>query len=103
MAECRIELHAAEPCALSVRLIAGMPWTSPAMTRADASAWPAGLRLVFAGGVEWAATLDGPGATATISATALEVDAVPSGSAVTLRDDTTVYATGRVQVRRMPL
>lgn len=49
MAECRIELHAAEPCALAVRLIAGMPWTSPAMTRADASAWPAGLRLVFAG------------------------------------------------------
>lgn len=101
MAECRIELHAAEPCALSVSVVAGMPWTSPTMTRADESPWPSGLRLVFAGGMEWPASIDG--SVATISATAEQVGQIAPGSQVSLRDDETLYASGRVRVRRVPL
>ena len=100
---CVIDLGGESPCALHVRLIAGMPWTSPAMTRADASPWPAGLRLVFADEAQWPATLSGDSLTATIAATDVQVSAVANGSAVTLRDDATVYGTGRVQVRTIPL
>lgn len=103
MARCVIDLGGEEPCHLTVRLIAGMPWTSPSMSRTDASPWPAGLRLVFADETEWPASLDGPGTAATITADAADVSAVVNGSAVTLRDDDTIYGTGRVQVRRMPL
>ena len=101
MTACTITLTDPEPCALTVRVTAGLAWTSPTMTRADASPWPSGLRLVFAGGQEWTASVNG--GSATIAATAEQVAAIPSGVAVTLRDDTTVYGTGRIHVRRMPV
>ena len=103
MSQCVIDLGGESPCALHVRLIAGMPWTSPAMTRGDSSPWPSGLRLVFADETEWPATLSGDSLTATIAATDAQVSAVTNVSAVTLRDDATVYGTGHVQVRAIPL
>lgn len=103
MTTCVIDLGGDDPCRLTMRVIAGLAWESPAMTRSDASAWPSGLRLVFSDDTEWAATVDGTGTSATFTATAEQVAARTNRELVTLRDDAGVYATGQVHVRRMPL
>lgn len=96
MTGCVIDLGLDAPCDLRVRVIPGLAWTSPAMTRASGQPWPAPPRLAMSG-QSWTATLSGDGLTAVIAATAEQTAATKRGEAVALRDDDTVYALGHVR------
>lgn len=103
MANCHIDLGQQEPCTLTVRVIPGMTWVSPNMTRASGEAWAAAPRLMFGTGQVWTAVLSQDGNTAVITAQAHQTEAIARGTSAVLRDDNQVYAIGYVETIGLPL
>lgn len=98
MSACTIDIGQDAPCALTVTLVAGSPFTSRTLARSDETPWPTPPRLTFAGGQAWDATLTEGDTLAVFTATPEDVAEVASRIDVALHDPSTghVYARGRV-------